>query len=292
MERKFSDFIFKSYRKRHWINFVFRTLISTAALIAIIPLCSVFGYVLYNGISGLNASFFTELPKPVGELGGGMANAILGSCTLIFLASIVGVPWGIVTGLFLSEQKSETRLSNAVRFSADMLSSVPSIIIGLFIYAALVLTMKRFSAFAGGLSLGLLMIPTVARTTEELLKMVPLHIREAGLALGLPRWKVILWIILKGSRGPIFTGIMLALSRVAGETAPLLFTAFNNQFWQQSLDQPIASLPVQIYTFAVSPYEDWHRQAWAGALVLVLVVFAFNLTTRLALSQSRKGKKI
>ncbi|MBI3542957.1 MAG: phosphate ABC transporter permease PstA [Deltaproteobacteria bacterium] len=260
-----------------------------ATLIALVPLFSIFGYVLAQGAPALNKSFFLELPKPVGEAGGGMANAILGTVTLVFLASLLGVPWGIATGLYLSEY-GRGRLASVVRFCADMLASIPSIIIGLFVYALVVMTMKRFSALAGGLALGILMIPTVARSSEEMLKLVPQHIREAGLALGLPRWKVTLMIVLKGIRGPIVTGVMLSVARASGETAPLLFTAFNNRFWQGRLDQPISSLPVQIYTYAISPYDDWHRQAWAGALILVLLVFAMNLITRVVLApKARKS---
>lgn len=264
-------------------------LLAAATTLALIPLFSVFFYVLHQGAPALDMDFFTKLPKPVGETGGGMANSLLGTVTLVFLASLLGVPWGIATGLYLSEY-GKGRLSHLVRFSADMLASIPSIIIGLFVYALIVMTMKRFSAMAGGLALGILMIPTVARSTEELLKIVPGHIREAGLALGLPRWKVTLWIVLKGSRGAIVTAIMLSVARVAGETAPLLFTAFNNRFWQAGLDQPISSLPVQIYTYAISPYEDWHRQAWAGAFVLVMLVFTMNLITRFVLSAGGKAR--
>lgn len=264
--------------------------LAAASLAAILPLFAIFGYVIIQGVPALNLSFFTEIPKPVGEVGGGMANALLGTLTLLFMASLVGVPWGIAVGMWLSEFGMKSRLSQIVRFCADMLASIPSIVVGLFVYAMVVVPMKRFSAIAGGIALGLLMIPTVCRTTEELLKMVPIHIREAGLALGLPRWKVILWIVLKGSRGPITTGVMLSVARASGETAPLLFTAFNNRFWQKGLDQPIASLPVQIYTYAISPYEDWHRQAWAGAFVLVVVVFLMNLMMRAVLASGGKTK--
>ncbi|MBI3554920.1 MAG: phosphate ABC transporter permease PstA [Deltaproteobacteria bacterium] len=290
MKRRFSDYVFRSYRKRKSVNAAMVAALVAAAVIALIPLVSVFGYVLQKGLPALNVAFFTELPKPVGETGGGMANALLGTVTLVFLGSLFGVPWGIATGLYLSEY-GRGRLAGVVRFSADMLASIPSIIIGLFIYALVVVTMKRFSAIAGGLALGLLMIPTVARSSEELLKLVPEHIREAGLALGLPRWKVTLWIVLRGIRGPITTGVMLSIARVSGETAPLLFTAFSNRFWQRGLDQPISSLPVQIYTYAISPYEDWHQQAWAGALMLVMLVFAMNLLTRLALSSAERARK-
>ncbi len=281
MERHLSESIFKNYWKRKTINVFFHILLIFGTILATTPLFSVFGYVVSKGIPAIDFDFFTQLPKPIGETGGGMANALVGTCTLILLASIIGIPWGISVGTYLSEYQAKSKLTQVIRFSADMLASIPSIIIGLFIYALIVIHMKRFSALAGGIALGILIIPTVARTTEELLKMVPMHIREAGLALGLPRWKVILWIVLSGSKSAIITGIMLSIARVAGETAPLLFTAFGNHFWQSGLDQPIASLPVQIYTYAISPYEDWHRQAWAGAFVLVMLVFTMNLLIRL-----------
>jgi phosphate transport system permease protein len=268
--------------RRKWINRAMVLVLAGAALLAVVPLLQIFLYVVTQGISSLNWAFFTELPKPVGETGGGIANAIVGSLMLIALASVVGIPWGIAAGVYLSEY-GRGKLAETLRFMIDMLASIPSIIIGLFAYAMLVVPLKHFSALAGGLALAVIMIPVVARTTEELLKLVPTHIREAGLGLGLPRWKVTLRIVLRGSLGGITTGIMLAVARVAGETAPLLFTALNNRFWSTRLDQPIASLPVQIYTYAVSPYEDWHRQAWAAALLLVVFVLALNLTTRFAL---------
>ena len=261
------------YRRRKIVNALMCILLAVAAALALVPLLSVFQYVLQQGLPALNLSFFTELPKPVGEVGGGMANALVGTLILIGIASVIGIPWGIATALFLSEYGDRSRVSGAIRFCVDILASVPSIVIGLFAYAVVVLPMRRFSACAGGFALGILMVPTVARSAEELLRLVPVQIREAGLALGLPRWKVSLRIVLRGALSGITTGVILAVARVAGETAPLLFTALNNRFWSHSLDQPIASLPVQIYTYAISPYEDWHRQAWAGALVLVGLVF-------------------
>jgi phosphate transport system permease protein len=218
-----------------------------------------------------------------------MGNAIAGTLILIGLASAVGIPIGIATGVFLSEY-GKSRLATLLRFATELLAGVPSIIIGIFIYSLLVVPMKRFSALAGGAALAVIMIPTVARTTEELLKLVPVHIREAGLALGIPRWKVTLRIVLRGSMGGILTGVMLGIARVAGETAPLLFTALSSQNWSRGLDQPIASLPVQIYTYAVSPFEAWHQQAWTGALVLVLFVFILNLGTRMILKRQPVGK--
>jgi len=270
------------FRKRKLINIFFIFCIGLAAGVALLALFYVFGYVLSQGFPSLNWAFFTQIPRPVGETGGGMGNALAGTAILILLSTGVGVPWGIFTGVYLSEY-GRGKLGRLVRFSTDLLTSVPSIIMGLFVYVLLVIPMRRFSAIAGALALAFIMVPIVARTTEELLRLVPVHIREAGLALGLPRWKVILWIVLRGSLGGITTGIMLAVARVAGETAPLLFTALGNNYWHQSLDQPISSLPVQIYNYAISPFEDLHRQAWAGALVLILFVFAINITTRLVL---------
>jgi phosphate transport system permease protein len=271
-----------TFRKRKIKNYIMCTLLFLAAVIALIPLFSVFWYVMSRGIPALSWSFFTQLPQPVGETGGGMANSLVGTLILIGIASCIGIPWGIATAIYLSEY-GHGKLGHFIRFSTDVLSSIPSIVIGLFAYTVVVIPMKRFSAIAGGVALGILMIPTVARSSEELLKLVPQHIREAGLALGLPRWKVILRIVLRGSLSGIATGVILAIARVSGETAPLLLTALNNRFWANSLDQPISSLPVQIYSYAISPYDDWHAQAWAGAFVLVMLVFVMNLLTRLLL---------
>ncbi|MBI1861998.1 MAG: phosphate ABC transporter permease PstA, partial [Deltaproteobacteria bacterium] len=247
--------------------------------VAIGALFLVFGYVLYRGFPAINWAFFIETPRPVGEVGGGLANAMVGSLIILLLASLLGIPWGILTGVYLSEY-GRGRLGSAVRFCSDMLSSVPSIVIGLFAYALLVVPMKHFSALAGSVALAVMMVPTIARSTEELLRLVPNHIREAGLALGVPRWKVILLIVLRGNLSAILTGVMLAIARASGETAPLLFTALNSRFLSWRVDQPIASLPVQIYTYAIAPFDDWHRQAWGGALVLVVFVFSLNLLAR------------
>jgi phosphate transport system permease protein len=284
-----NNLIVTGYGRRKAINFFVCASLSASAMLALFVLFCVFGYVLLKGLPAINFPFFTQLPKPVGEVGGGMANALVGTGILVLLASLIGIPSGVITGIYLSEY-GRGKLGSLVRFSIDMLSSVPSIIIGLFVYVLLVLPMKRFSAIAGATSLAIIMIPVVARSTEELFKLVPTHIREAGLALGLPRWKVILRVVLRGCLGGITTGIMLAVARVAGETAPLLFKALYNRFLQSSLDQPIASLPVQIYTYAIAPFEDWHRQAWAGALMLVLFVFAINIITRLILRPSAGGR--
>lgn len=264
-------------------------LLGLASLIAVLPLFAVFVYVLQKGGPALDFAFFTELPKPVGETGGGMANAIVGTLVLVGLASAIGIPLGIGAGVYLSEY-GRGKIAGLLRFSIDLLASVPSIIVGLFAYALLVVPLKRFSALAGAAALAVIMIPIIARTTEELLRLVPQHIREAGLGLGIPRWKVILRIVLRGSLGGISTGVMLAIARAAGETAPLLFTALNNQFWSQRLDQPIASLPMQIYTYAISPYDDWHSKAWGGALLLMIFVLTLNLGTRAILRRQPSAK--
>ncbi|NLE87487.1 MAG: phosphate ABC transporter permease PstA [Myxococcales bacterium] len=250
-----------------------------AALVALVPLFSVLYYLTVRGLAGLDAAFFTELPKPVGEEGGGMANAIVGSLQLVGLACLFGIPPGVLAGIYLAEFGNGA-FGRVVRFCADVMSGVPSITIGIFVYALVVLRTKQFSAFAGGLALAVIMLPTVTRTTEELLKLVPEALREAALGLGVPKWRATLRIMLRTAAPGIATGIMLAVARVAGETAPLLFTAFGNRFWSRGLDEPVASLPVQIYTYAVSPYEEWHRQAWAAALVLVGLVLSLNILAR------------
>jgi phosphate transport system permease protein len=270
-----------AYRRRKLIDLLARWGCVAAVLIALVPLVSVLSYVLAKGIGGLHWTFFTELPKPVGETGGGFGNALAGSLILVGLACAVGIPVGVLSGVYLSEFGKQGRLANAVRFSADVMSGVPSIAVGIFVYTLIVLSMRRFSALAGGIALGILMLPTVTRTTEELLKLVPDSLREAGLALGIPKWRVILSIVLRTGAPGIVTGIMLAVARAAGETAPLLFTAFGNRFWSAGLDKPIASLPVQIFTYAVSPYDDWHQQAWAAALVLMATVLVLNIGARL-----------
>ncbi len=257
--------------------------------VALVPLVSVLAFVALRGFPGLSASFFTQLPTPVGEPGGGMANAIVGSLTLVAIASAIGIPLGVMSGVYLSEAGS-SRLPSAVRFSADVLSGVPSIAIGIFMYTTLVRPFGHFSAWAGGAALGVIMIPTVTRTTEELLKLVPGSLREAALALGVPRWRATLKVVVRTAAPGIATGIMLAVARVAGETAPLLFTAFNNRFWAGGLGEPTASLPVQIYTYSISPYEDWQRQAWAAALVLVAVVLILNLTSRIVLRPHQEAR--
>jgi phosphate transport system permease protein len=248
-------------------------------LIAVIPLISVLTYIGAQGIRGLHASFFTGLPGPVGETGGGMGNALLGSLLLVVVACAVSIPLGVLAGIYLSEFGSG-QFGRLIRFCSDVMSGIPSITVGIFIYAIVVIRMGHFSLLAGGFSLAVIMLPTVTRATEEMLRLVPDSLREAGLALGAPKWRVIMRVVLRTGLGGVVTGIMLAVARAAGETAPLLFTAFNNRFWSMKLDKPVASLPVQIYTYAVAPYEDWHQQAWTAALVLLFFVLLLNVCAR------------
>ncbi len=264
----------------------FRGLVDKAAtslavlstVLVILPLVAIFVYLIIKGASSRNLDFFIKTPAPVGEAGGGMANAIVGSITLLALASLIGVPIGIGGGVYLAEFGRGAKLANAIRFTADVLNGVPSIVMGLAAYALIVVPQHHFSAMAGGVALGIMMIPTICRTTEEMLLMVPHNVREAALGLGVPNWRAVLSITVKTASPGIITGCMLAFARVAGETAPLIFTALGNDFWSTSLNEPIAALPLQIYVYALSPYDDWHRLAWAGALVLiVLIVLAVSL---------------
>ncbi len=264
-------------------------LTAVSVLVALAPLVSVLAYVVLQGASALNWDFFTQLPRPVGETGGGMANAIGGTVTLILLAACIGLPVGILGGLYLAEL-GDGPLGWWIRFVADVLNGVPSIVVGIFVYTLLVVPMKRFSAIAGGVALGIIMAPLVMRTTEELVRLVPRSLREASLALGIPWWTTTLRVVLRTAAVGILTGVMLAVARIGGETAPLLFTAFNNQFWQTRLDQPIASLTVQLYNYAIAPYDDWHRQAWAAALVLMSITLLLNITARL-LGRPRPGTR-
>lgn len=268
------------YAYRRVTDTVMRGAAILALLVAIVPLGLVLYYVTAKGIGGINLDFFTHLPKPVGESGGGMGNAVMGTLQLLGLAGIFGIPPGILAGIYLSEARGRF-LPQVVRFSADVMSGVPSIIVGLFVYALIVVKVKHFSAYAGAVALAILMLPTVTRTTEELLRLVPNTLREAALGLGARHYRATVLVVLRTALSGITTAIMLALARVAGETAPLLFTAFSNRFWSKSLDEPTASLPVQIYTYAISPYEDWHRQAWAAAFVLVALILVLNLSARL-----------
>jgi phosphate transport system permease protein len=251
-----------------------------SAVLVITPLGLVFFHLIVNGASSLNWDFFTKLPAPVGAVGGGMVNAIVGSLELLALASVIGIPVGVLGGVYLAEYGS-ARINSILRFLADVLNGVPSITWGVVVYGLVVLRFKGFSAYAGGLALGLIMIPLILRTTEEVILLVPNGYREASLALGVSRWKTIVHIVMKTASKGIVTGILIALARVGGETAPLLFTAFGNRFWNHSLSQPIAALPLQVFTYAISPYDDWHRQAWAGALVLVTGIFCVNVIVRI-----------
>lgn len=243
----------------------------STVVIVLAPLIAIFGYLLYRGVGSINWAFLTQTPKPVGEAGGGMANAIAGSVFILAIASIIGVPFGVGAGIYLAEF-GRNRLGSAVRFTADVLNGVPSIVVGIVAYSIVVLYQKHFSALAGGVALALMMVPTICRTTEEMLLLVPQSLREAAYGLGIPRWRTTLSIVLRTATSGVITGIMLAFARVAGETAPLLFTAFGNQFWNFRYDQPTAALPLQIFAYAISPYDEWHRQAWAGALVLIILI--------------------
>jgi phosphate transport system permease protein len=270
-------------------NVVMQTLTFVCAVLVILPLLLVFFHLLSQGASSINWAFFTRLPKPVGEIGGGMANAIVGTFILIGLAVLIGVPIGVLGGVFLSEY-SHRRLNWWIRFTADVVNGVPSITWGMVVYALIVLPMKGFSALAGGIVLGLIMIPLIMRTTEEVLQLVPNGYREAALALGIAQWRMIIQIVVRTAMKGIVTGVLLAVARVAGETAPLLFTAFGNAYWTHRLTEPIAALPLQIFNYAISPYDDWHRQAWAGALVLILLVSAINIGVRV-LTRDRFSKR-
>ncbi len=247
-------------------------LATLATFLVIVPLVAILGYLLYKGASSLNLAFFTQIPAPVGESGGGMANSIVGSAIVLLLASAMGIPIGIGAGLYLAEFGRGKVLASAVRFTADVLNGVPSIVMGISVYALVVLRQKHFSALAGGIALAIMMIPTITRTTEEMLLIVPNAVREAALGLGVPKWRTAVSVSLRTASPGIITGCMLAFARVAGETAPLLFTAFGNQFWNFRLNEPIAALPLQIFVYAISPYDEWHRLAWAGALVLILLI--------------------
>ncbi|MEQ1573822.1 MAG: phosphate ABC transporter permease PstA [Vicinamibacterales bacterium] len=269
---------------RRMLSSLFVGACAIAVLVALVPLAFVLFFVLSRGVQALNLDFFTHMPLPVGESGGGMANSIVGTLILTGLAALMAVPVGVMSGVYLSEFPG-SRFTSIVRFAADTLNGVPSIVIGVFAYGVAVLPFRQFSALAGGLALGIMMIPIIARTTEELLLLVPGALREGALALGATRARAVFTVIVPAALPGIITGIVLALARVAGETAPLLFTSFNNRFFTTELTQPISSVTVQVFTYAISPYEDWQRQAWAGALVLVTIVFICSLMARLATSR-------
>jgi phosphate transport system permease protein len=260
-------------------------LAAAAAIIVISPLLAIFAYLVLKGAGAINVAFLTHAPAPVGESGGGIGNAIVGSGIILAIASLIGVPLGIGAGIYLSEY-GRNRLGNVVRFTADVLNGLPSIVIGISAYALVVLPQKHFSALAGGIALAIMMIPTVARTTEEMLHMVPNTIREAALGLGVPHWRATLSVTLRTATSGVITGVMLAFARVSGETAPLLFTAFGNQGWSLKVNQPIAALPLQIYTYAISPYDEWHRMAWAGSLVLILLIVGTFTIVRVVAARS------
>jgi phosphate transport system permease protein len=269
---------------RKSLNVVMLTLTGVAALAVVAVLFMILGYLIWNGGKSLNWDFFTKLPKPVGEVGGGMANAIVGSLKLLLLAAVMGLPIGLLAGVYLAEFSGKT-FAFIVRYTTDLLNGVPSIVIGIFAYSLIVLPVKHFSALAGGVALAAMVIPITVRATEEFLRAVPVSLREGAMALGASKWRTIATVILPAASGGVITGMLLALARVAGETAPLLFTAFSNRYWSPGWQQPIASLPVMIYTYAIAPYDDWHRQAWAAGLVLLGMVLVANLGCRLVLNR-------
>lgn len=266
--------------RRRILSATMLALTGVAAVATIIPLLLILSHLLRMGIGALDLAFFTHLPAPPGEVGGGVANAIVGSAIMVGLAALIGLPTAIGAGLFLAERDG-SRLATAVRFVADVMNGIPSIVVGIFVWAWIVVAMQRFSALAGGVALAIMLLPMVARTTEEMVRLVPRELGEGGIALGLTRWRTTLGIVLPAARSGILTGVLVSLARIAGETAPLLFTALGNNFWQLRVDRPTAALPLQIFQYAISPYEDWHRQAWAGALVLIAIVLAVSIAARL-----------
>jgi phosphate transport system permease protein len=255
-----------------------------AAIMVLVPLLAIFAYLVIKGVGAVNWAFLTQTPKPPGEVGGGMANGIVGTGLILAVASVIGIPLGIGSGIYLAEY-GRNRFGDVIRFTADVLNGVPSIVIGITVYSLIVIRQKHFSAFSGGVALGIMMIPTVARATEEMLLMVPNVIREAAYGLGIPRWRTTLSITLRTASAGVITGCMLAFARVAGETAPLLFTAFGNQFWNLKLNQPTAALSLQVYTYAISPYDDWHKQAWAGSLILIVLIVSAVAAVRITTSR-------
>lgn len=274
-------------RWRRMLSSTLLVLCGASVIVALIPLAFIFFYVVSQGVASLNFAFFTEVPKPVGESGGGMANAIVGSLIVTSLAAILAIPIGVMSGIYAAEYAG-TRLAAAARFAADTLNGVPSIVIGVFVYTVAVLPLGRFSALAGGIALGIMMIPLIMRTTEELLRLVPSTLREGALALGATRGRAVFTVVVPAALPGILTGILLALARIAGETAPLLFTALNNRFWSTDITQPISTLTVQVFTYATAPSPEWHQQAWAGALVLVTLVLICSLLARLATARMER----
>lgn len=284
-----SEFVGLSLKRRRRKNIFANAVLFVLGFFAIVPLLLILGFLVSRGAQSLTWTFVTSLPAAYGDSGGGMGHSILGTVLLVGIASVFGIPMGLGTGLYLAEARAESRFAGLVRASSEMLAGVPSIVIGLFAYAVAVSPLGGFSAFAGGIALAVIMIPVIARTSEEVLRLVPLHVREAGLALGLPRWKVVLRIVLPGCRKGLFTAVLLAVARASGETAPLLFTALNSRLWSLNPTKPISSLPVQIYTLATSPSPEWHNQAWAGALLLVLMVLGLSLFARLIFAGKKYG---
>lgn len=270
--------------RRRVVNVAVMAATGVAALLVLVPLFLILGFLLMKGIGSLNWVFLLHTPKPVGEAGGGMGNAIAGTFMILGVASLIGIPWGIAGGIYLSEY-GRNKFGNAIRFTADVLNGVPSIVTGLAVYGLVVVRQRHFSAFAGGIALGIMMIPIIVRATEEMLLMVPQTIREAALGLGIPQWRTTLSVTLRTASSGVITGIMLAFARVAGETAPLLFTAFGNNFWNFNFNQPTAALSLQVYTYAISPYDEWHRMAWAGALVLIVMIIGTISAVRLIASR-------
>jgi phosphate transport system permease protein len=273
-------------RSRHMVNDVMLGLTGLFTVLIAGALLFILGYLFINGARNLNWAFFTQLPKPTGETGGGMANAIVGSAKILGMATLIGVPIGFLGGVYLAEYGNKS-FAFVVRYFTDLLNGVPSIVIGIFAFTLVVLKAKHFSAFAGGMALGLMMIPISVRSTEEFLRAVPNGLREGALALGTPKWRALATVVIPAAKDGIITGIMLNLARVAGETAPLLFTSLNNQFWSPGVNQPTSTLPVMIYTYALSPYDDWHRQAWAAGFVLLMLILTINVSARMILSRSR-----
>src|SRR5437899_6176284 len=271
---------------RRTMNFLVTCAAAAAIILVLLPLGAVFAYLVYKGMGSINWAFLTQTPKPVGEPGGGMANAIGGSVVILAIASLLGVPVGIGAGIYLSEY-GRNRFGDLIRFTSDVLNGVPSIVIGIVAYSLVVLRQRHFSALAGGVALAIMMVPTITRTTEEMLLLVPQAIREAAYGLGVPRWRTTLSITLRTATSGVIHGVMLAFARVAGETAPLLFTAFGNQYWNMNVNQPTAALPLQIFTYAISPFDEWHRQAWAGALVLIVLIVAAVAAGRIAGKQGK-----
>jgi phosphate transport system permease protein len=271
--------------RRSGTNYLVTTLAIVSTVAVLVPLIAILGYLLYKGFSSLNLAFFTHIPAPVGEPGGGMANAIIGSGVILAMASAIGIPLGIGAGVYLAEYGAGSKLASGVRFTADVLNGVPSIVMGIAAYSLIVARQHHFSGFAGGVALAIMMVPTVTRTTEEMLATVPSNVREAALGLGIPKWRTVLSVSLRTASPGIITGCMLAFARVAGETAPLLFTALGNQFFGVNLNQPMAALPLQIYTYAISPYDEWHRLAWAGALVLIVMIMVSVTLVRIFASR-------